>query len=899
MILKSNTEDLKTHFNNILHKTMKRFYTILTLLISFQFLHAQPFEEHFLNYTAKGANDIFVIDMNNDTYKDVLIAAEGANTISILENIGGLNFRPHMVYNNCERVQSVHAADIDGDGDLDVVSCSREEAEVYWYENDGNFNFTRHFISSAGSYGKCVFAADADGDGDTDVYVINLDGAFLHLNDGEESFTESDLGIFYPNIRTIHPIDLNDDGLLDIVSCSTTSGVRWHINNGWNYESTGVFFTSTRDVFPYDMNGNDSIDILIIRDAQIRLAERYALDNGSFDFSTEIISTNIDIGTSIHAADIDDDGDADFVTSSSDDNKISWFENNGLQEFTEHVLTTEAVKASSVFAEDMDNDGDIDVLFTAAESSEVGLFENDGTENFVFKSLTYHHAKPNSLFEVDIDTDGDLDLLVGTLEGTEISYYRNDGNHNFAKQTLISNVAGPANTKMMDVDADGDLDVVVTIHDDEEFAWYENIGNGVYEKHLITETNYVCLDFKAADIDEDGDLDFVALSTGGVSLYLNDGFENFSGNLLIGAQYPLDVEIIDFNLDGDLDIVYSEYNGTKLNWLENDGSESFDYNLLSDNVGFISGFDVADLDKDGDLDFCISSRFNGKIKWFKNNGNNNFTEYLILDNSETLLVSDIKTVDLDKDGNMDIVSCAAFYGNIIWHRNDGNQNFTEEFLVVNALDIENMLICDMDGDFDYDIVSAQREEEDKFGYYKNVTTIVDADNDGYNSEVDCNDMEASANPLGTEIPNNDIDEDCDGEIWIIDEDEDGFNSDEDCDDNNPEINPEAIEIPENDIDENCDGLDYIISSIDDEFSVSIISLLPNPTSNYTTLKFSSSKANVSIEIFSVNGVRFFFETSASNEVKLNLTDYPQGLYFIKITDLTTGQRVGRKVVKVY
>lgn len=88
-------------------------------------------------------------------------------------------------------------------------------------------------------------------------------------------------------------------------------------------------------------------------------------------------------------------------------------------------------------------------------------------------------------------------------------------------------------------------------------------------------------------------------------------------------------------------------------------------------------------------------------------------------------------------------------------------------------------------------------------------TDIDIDGDGYNSEVDCNDLDPNAHPGASEIWYDDRDEDClGGDDW--DADLDGIAAiprGTDCDDTRADIFPAATEIWYDGTDQNCDGAD--------------------------------------------------------------------------------------------
>ncbi len=584
--------------------------------------------------------------------------------------------------------------------------------------SQGNFS-SQQIISNTFDYANCVKTADIDGDGDLDVISSSQLGnkvAWFENLDANTSFgSENVISNTESKPYYIAVEDFDGDGDKDVATASSASDkITWYKNSdGHGTFILGNVITSNADqvncLYAADFENDGDIDIVSSSYGDNKIALYKNTGNGTFE--TQIISTSAQGAYYVYGADLDGDLDLDIISASKTDSKIAWYKNKDGNFSSEIIVSSSLIGAQCVVASDIEKDGDLDLVCSAVNTDKLVYFLNNngtfGTENLITTNL----SDPKDLKCDDIDNDGDNDLVVAAWGSDEILWYDNiDNTGNFSAKYSVSNLAdGADDVCLSDIDNDGDLDILSASNYDDKVAFYLNNINGDAVFCDITEVQDIgsnAIAIFAADLDNDDDLDLISASNydDKISWHQNiDGFGNFDTEIIITDSFEkaYDVFADDIDIDNDLDIIAVSSELNKIIWFENISNTFTTQHEISSNTNGFYQIKAFDIDNDGDKDIICKGSEN--LSWFENtNGLGTFsTEHLI---TTRLHMGDFYIADLNGDGNLDIV--AASYDRIEWFMNDGTGNLTD-ITIESSIEWGLRVFCaDMDNDGDLDIVAA-------------------------------------------------------------------------------------------------------------------------------------------------------------------------------------------------
>ena len=349
-----------------------------------------------------------------------------------------------------------------------------------------------------------------------------------------------------PQIAHVRVVDLDADGLIDVLVCDAgRNSLSWirQTAAGVFAERTIADVLAPGHVEAADMDGDGDLDLVVavlggLFPNNARIGAVTILENdGSQHFTPHVAADTLPRVADAQAGDLDGDGDLDLAVAAFgyDQGETLWLRNDGGWRFTPQVLQSLPGAINAAIA-DVSGDGVADIVaLISQEYEEVWAFVNDGRGAFTPR-LLWGSTNPDFgsswLTVVDLDKDGDADLLYSNGDAFDyapansrpwhgVQWLENRGPLAFEVHR-IADLSGASSPQAADLDGDGDLDVaVVSAYNAwndpaaQSLVWLENNGQQQFALHDVAADPTHQVTLAVADLDGNGTPDLV---TGGMHI---------------------------------------------------------------------------------------------------------------------------------------------------------------------------------------------------------------------------------------------------------------------------------------------------------------------------------------------------------------------------------------------
>ncbi|MEM7297625.1 MAG: FG-GAP-like repeat-containing protein, partial [Bacteroidota bacterium] len=575
-----------------------------------------------------------------------------------------------------------------------------------------------------------IHTGDLDGDGDLDgIFMTYASNPLILFNQGGLTFTQSSIPVYSAGFigGDSYLGDFDGDGDLDLILSEGPYGSAtfsaW-LNDGLgNFSSSAVTIPAidfqTGDVHIGDVDG-DGDDDLVVQEDSPSYVNVFTNTNLTFTatrlYGPSLPNTQLKI-----LMDADGDTDLDIILSAYDSGAypLMVFSNNGSGVFSNGAISP-IYNVNDVASLDIDNDSDLDLvrrITSTPGAASAQILVNNGSGSFTEGNsiVIPNNDNTQDLFPLDINNDNFDDIIINT-EADSTFIYQSDGIGAFSEVSALPGVSIPGD---LDGDSDGDL-----FYMDGDVSVVENQGGGSYVQGSDIFAVSVSYDTDLVDIDGDSDLDVVTGSQLQSRVWLNDGSANFTVGQEIGTQGYAQ-EFGDLDGDGDPDmirLIEEGSNGGLDIWTNAGGMLTYNQNLGGGSFEF-KGIALANIDGDSDLDIIahVDAGFAKYLTVFRNDGGLVFTQ-----NNVSNFYTQLKGLvvgDIDGDTDIDVVlGLGNVSAGFVPFTNDGAGTLTQGTTVLPPLtsgQVSDLDLADLDGDSDLDIFITNGNGNDHYRFNNN------------------------------------------------------------------------------------------------------------------------------------------------------------------------------------
>jgi len=317
------------------------------------------------------ASELATGDLNGDGFQDLVNAVATGFTLRLGNGDG--SFSSETTYDmGSNTLGTVALADMNNDGILDVISGGANAGAavlgIRLGVGNGTFGSATTFTGGPTSSYTTIAIGDINNDGNMDIAAGGSSsttakvGVFLGDGRGGLGAATSYSGTT-ANTTSVQLADLNNDGLLDLISTSlsiVSPEVNLNLGNGVFDENNPLTYTTGfRESRFADFNGDGNLDIATLNGGT-NLLIGFGNGNGTFAAPTTL-TLNISTLTDLEIADFNGDGKIDIVADGRFAAMVLIGNGNGTFSFTSSK-TLYSSSSSDLALADLNNDGVLDLV---------------------------------------------------------------------------------------------------------------------------------------------------------------------------------------------------------------------------------------------------------------------------------------------------------------------------------------------------------------------------------------------------------------------------------------------------------------------------------------------------------------------------------------------------------